>query len=386
MTGRIWLLIGMVFVLLIGGLWWIGTTRSAGSLNGNAKAPVSTLASPVESVVSAKGSIAPTQFARLAFSASGTVMQVQMKEGDKVKAGDIIAQLDTGDLRLHVQIAQDALDIAAAMLAQAKTPATTEEIAAAEAQLRNAQANYDKARNGASGPELQIALATLTKAQAAVAQAQTAYDRVGGASNPQSGMLPQALALHQATQDLQIAKANYELKVKADAAALAAAEAAQHTAQAILDQKKTGARPADLAVLEAHVKQAKTALTQAQAALAKASLTAPFDGQITQLNLRAGETVAAGAVVATLADVSRWRVETSDLDEWGAARVKLGQPAKVIVNAFANKTLTGKVTNIAAQSVTLATGDIAYVVTLLLDQNDPDVRWGMSVKVEFQKP
>jgi hypothetical protein len=44
------------------------------------------------------------------------------------------------------------------------------------------------------------------------------------------------------------------------------------------------------------------------------------------------------------------------------------------------------VTNIAAQSVTLATGDIAYVVTLLLDQNDPDVRWGMSVKVEFQKP
>ncbi|MEW5719437.1 MAG: hypothetical protein AB1817_12460, partial [Chloroflexota bacterium] len=80
-----------------------------------------------------------------------------------------------------------------------------------------------------------------------------------------------------------------------------------------------------------------------------------------------------------------WRVETIDLDEWSAARVKVGQTAKVTVNALANKVLLGKVTNIASQAVTLSTGEVSYVVTILLDPTDAELRWGMTVKVEFQK-
>ena len=73
------------------------------------------------------------------------------------------------------------------------------------------------------------------------------------------------------------------------------------------------------------------------------------------------------------------------LDEFGAARVKVGQPAKVRVNAFTDKTLTGKVSEIADQSVLLASGDVSYPVTIILDTQDPDLRWGMTVKVEFQE-
>ena len=77
------------------------------------------------------------------------------------------------------------------------------------------------------------------------------------------------------------------------------------------------------------------------------------------------------------------KVETTDLDEFGAAKVQIGQPAKVRVNAFTDKTLNGKVTEIADQSVLLASGDVSYPVTIILDSQDPDLRWGMTVKVEF---
>jgi multidrug efflux pump subunit AcrA (membrane-fusion protein) len=385
MTRRTWIIVGMILVFLVGGLWIVGSLRNGQSAATQTAGRMPTGAAAAEAAVAAKGSIAPLRYARLSFATSGTVAQVLVKEGDKVKAGDVLAQLDTGDLKLQLQAAQDALDVAELTLKQAKTPATPDEIAAAEANLRNARAQHDRAKGGATGAELAIALANLQKAEAAVQQAQAAYDRIGGASNPMIGMTPQALALQAATQDYQIAKANYDLKVKADAATLAAAEAAVFNAQAVLDLKKSGARQTDLAIGEARTRQAKTALEQAKAALAKATLTAPFDATVTSVAIRQGETINAGTTTITIADISQWRVETTDLDEWGAARVKIGQTAKVRVNAFASKVLTGKVVQIASQSTTLSTGDVAYVVTIALDQVDPDVRWGMTVKVEFQK-
>jgi multidrug resistance efflux pump len=156
-------------------------------------------------------------------------------------------------------------------------------------------------------------------------------------------------------------------------------------AKATLDLKQKGPRPEDIAVAQVRVQQAQTALEQAQAALAKAKLIAPFDATITDVTPRVGEMVQAGAPLVTLADLSQLRVETTDLDEFGTARVKVGQAARITVNAFSDKTLGGKVTDIAQQSVTLPTGDISYVVTLALDKQDPELRWGMTVKVEFQQ-
>jgi HlyD family secretion protein len=217
-----------------------------------------------------------------------------------------------------------------------------------------------------------------------VDQAQAAYDRAGGASNPFIAMTPAALQLQTATLDYQAAKANYDKAAKPDASALASAETALVQAKAALDLKKQGPRAEDIAIAQVRVEQAQTALEQAQAAIPKTRLFAPFDGTITDLPIRAGDVIQAGAPVLTLADLAQLRVETTDLDEWGAAKVKIGQAAKIVVNAFADKTLTGKVSNIALQSVTLPTGDVSYVVTLTLDQQDPELRWGMTVKVEFQ--
>ncbi len=398
--------------------------------------PAATPIPITEALVTAKGEVVPDQFVRVAFSIGGTVSQIPVKEGQQIKKGNTIALLDTSDLQLQLKTAEDALALAEATLAQTKTPATPEEIAAAQAaydsavaaferakkgptpeELAAAQAAYNsaltaynRAKNGPTAEELEILKGQLAKAQAAVNVAQAAYDRIGGASNPFSAQTPQALQLQQATQDYQIALANYNKAVNPDPTAIAqaqaqlaqaqatlqklkdapneedilAAQAQVDSAKAQLDLRKKGARAEDIAVAEKRVEQARTGVEQARAQLDKATLKAPMDGTITDISIREGELAQPGQPVITIADLSNLKVQTTDLDEFGAAKVSVGQTATIRVNAFTDKTLTGKVSEIADQSVLLASGDVSYPVTIVLDAQDPDLRWGMTVKVEFQ--
>lgn len=390
-----------------------------------------------EAAITAKGEVVPENFTNVAFTVGGTVAQIPVQEGTQVSKGNTLAILDTSDLQLQLKTAQDALALAEASLAQAKTPASDEEIAAlqaaydsavaglervskpatdsdlaaAQAAYNSALTAYNRARNGPTKEELEILTSQLAKAQAAVNVAQSGYDRIGGASNPFSAQTPQALQLQQATQDYQIALSNYNKAIQPDASVVAQAQAqlaqanaalqklrepataedmaqaqAQvDTAQAQLDLKKKGARPEDIRVAELRVTQAKTGLDQAQAQLDKATLIAPMDGTITKISVREGEQAAPGQPVFTIADLSNLKIETTDLDEFGAAKVAIGQPASIRVNAFTDKTLTGKVTEIADQSVLLSSGDVSYPVTIVLDSQDPALRWGMTVKVEFMQ-
>ena len=413
--------------------------------------PAATPVAISEAVITAKGEVVPETYSRVAFNVGGTVAQIPVKEGQQVKKGNTLAILDTSDLQLQIQTAQDALALAEASLVQAKTPASAEEIAAAEAAYNSALAGLERAKkeptaqeiaaaesaynsavsgynsalaslnrakNGPTKEELEILQSNLAKAKAAVDVAQAAYDRAGGASNPNIGQLPQALQLQQATQDYQIALSNYNKSVNPDATTVAQAQAAvaQASAQvaqakstlqnlqdqpneqdiaqaqaqvdstkAQLDLKKKGAREQDIRVAEIRVDQAKTGVEQAKAQLAKATLIAPMDGTITEINIREGEIAPAGQPLFTIADLSNLKIQTTDLDEFGAAKVQVNQPAKIRVNAFTDKTLTGKVTEIADQSVLLASGDVSYPVTIVLDSQDPALRWGMTVKVEFQQ-
>lgn len=449
-------------IVLLAFLFAIGVIASACG-GGATPTPAATPVAITAAVITAKGEVVPEDHTKVAFTIGGTVSQIPVKEGQQVKKGNTLALLDTSDLQLELKTAQDALTVAQASLTQAKTPASAEEIAAAEASVASAQGAvasaqagldrakkpptaqdiaaatsalasaqsayssavtaYNRAKNGPTADELQVLQSTLAKAKAALDVAQAAYDRIGGASNPFSAQTPQALQLQQATQDYQIAISNYNQSTKPDASTVAQASAAIAQAKAQVDQaqvtlqklkdspnqqdidqaqagldsanaqldsakaqldlKKKGARPEDIAVAQARVDQAQTGIDQAKAALAKATLVSPIDGTITDIALQEGELAAAGQPIFTIADLTNLKVETTDLDEFGAAKVKVGQAATIRVNAFTDKTLTGKVTEIADQSVLLASGDVSYPVTIVLDSQDPALRWGMTVKVEF---
>jgi hypothetical protein len=88
-----------------------------------------------------------------------------------------------------------------------------------------------------------------------------------------------------------------------------------------------------------------------------------------------------GAVAVTLADLPTLRIETTDLDEWGAAQVRVSSEATIIFNAFDDKTLTGRVEEIDLRGERLSAGDVVYRTVIELDEPDPDLRWGMTVRI-----
>jgi multidrug resistance efflux pump len=152
-------------------------------------------------------------------------------------------------------------------------------------------------------------------------------------------------------------------------------------AQAQLDLARSGPRPEDVAVAEAQVRQARTALARAQQALSRARLTAPFAGTVSAVYLQPGEWAAAGAPVVELLDTVRWWVETRNIGELDIGRVDVGQEAIVRVIAFRGEELRGRVVAVSPVAV-VQQGDTTYTVLIELEPSDLNLRPGMNVEVE----
>ena len=94
-----------------------------------------------------------------------------------------------------------------------------------------------------------------------------------------------------------------------------------------------------------------------------------------------GEYVETAQVVLELADLSNLQIKTTDLSELNIVAVEIGQPATVFVEALGEK-FPGTVTAISPISDTVG-GDVVFKVTIQLDEQPKDLRWGMSTDVEI---
>lgn len=121
-----------------------------------------------------------------------------------------------------------------------------------------------------------------------------------------------------------------------------------------------------------------------RAAFANAEVRAPFAGVITSMNLKVGEFAASGQPVVTVADLSNWIVKTTDLTELDVVNIKEGQPVTVTLDAIPNITLKGNVLSIS-QTYSLKQADTVYEVTILLTDQNPAMRWGMTAEVKFER-
>lgn len=147
--------------------------------------------------------------------------------------------------------------------------------------------------------------------------------------------------------------------------------------------KRVGSAEQNIESAEADLKRAQALLDSAKAALeAQSALVAPFDATVVTVDTVAGETVVPGRVVVTLGDLSRFRIETTDLSELSVTRVKIGQSVKVSIKAL-NEELDGRVVDIALVSSTLG-GDVVFTVTIELDKQPEGLRWGMSADVTIE--
>jgi len=120
----------------------------------------------------------------------------------------------------------------------------------------------------------------------------------------------------------------------------------------------------------------------AEAQLAQATLTAPFDATVASVDIVPSETATPGQVVITLGDLSKFQVETTDMSERDIARVQIGDAASVYIEAL-GQTFNGKVVDIARNSETVG-GDVVFKVTVELDEQPAGLRWGMSTEVRVQ--
>jgi multidrug resistance efflux pump len=388
-------LIGIVAVIALSAIGFAGYRQFLAPVDATPTPEPQTQAE--ESIVSAQGSLVPRHRADLAFRVGGRVAEVAVVEGQTVKQGDALIRLQDDEWAAALAQAEAALNLAEANLAQIEEGARPEQIAQAEASLRAAEAalsaavaERDRVTGGASDAQIAAAQANLAAAQVEQKVAQDAYDKINQAGL--TGTLEEQARFRLNAANQAVAAAQKALDealsgstqtARATQANVAAALAQRDLAQAQLDQLKNGATDAQLAAARASVAQAEAGVQAAQAALNEATLRAPFDGTIAQVTVDAGQVSAPGFVVVSIADLDRWQVQTDDLSEVDVINIRVGQPAKITVDAIPGATLDGAVASITPRAETQR-GDVTYTVKVDVSGDDPRAFWGMTAQVEIR--
>jgi HlyD family secretion protein len=287
--------IGLALVLLIaGGVY--AASRGGTKIDPSKLAKVEK-GDLAKSVV-ATGKVEPIIKVEVKSKASGIVKKLFIDAGDRVKKGQLLAQLDKDEIQAQVEQSRAALE-------------------AAEASLKGAEADYERAKVDAEGPDVPLL--------------KRAYERAVGMEK--AGVV--------STSALEDAQKNYEMALN-----------------------KQNVSKAQLLVLKAKVAQAQGQLGQDKANLAQleeqlsyTDIESPLDGVVLSRDVEMGDAVSSilvlgssATLVMTLGDTSEVYVK-GKVDESDIGKVYLGQPARIKVESFKDKTFNGKVTKISPMGV-----------------------------------
>jgi HlyD family secretion protein len=318
--------------------------------------------------VNATGSIEPESEVEMKFEIGGVVKEVLVKRGQYVAAGTVLARLVTGDLELEIRRAEIELAQAKAELDQLFEPELAEKIAAARARVESARLKLADLQDGPDPDEVTKAEAELRRKQVALKTAQWEYDQV--AYRGDVGAMPQADKLQEATLDYEAAQADYNLAVKeATPADLAEARSSLAEAQSSLAELLKEPSAAEITAKQAAVDKAQLTLEEKQRDLERAVLATPTDGVVVEVNIEPGERVLddAGDAALIIANTSAYLLKM-EVDEIDIGRIRQGQPATVSLDAFAEQSFAGVVTDIAPRPVEKTSDSIVtYEVTITLD-------------------
>lgn len=250
---------------------------------------------PIRSVVSTNGKIEPIRNFEAHTPIATTVKRLLVKEGDHVRKGQLLLQLDNEDIRSQA--------------------------ARAQAQVKAAQADQAAQKNGGTQEEVLTLDAQLVKAQSALDVAQRRLDSLRrlqqqGAASPGE--------VQQAEDSLRSAQADLTLLEKKKKDRYSAPEEAQ---------------------IQARANEAQAAYAAAEDALSKSSVRAPFDGIVYSLPVKQGAFVQAGDLLLQEADLDHVLVRAF-VDEPDIGRLQPGQKVEITWDALPGRTWTGTVSTI----------------------------------------
>ena len=275
---------------------------------------------------------------------AGQVVKVAVDAGNKVKAGDLLVKIDSSIPEAQRAQAMAGVEAAQSQLDLATTKPTATDLEAARAGVAAAEAAYNRALKGATDEDKRMAFAQFRQAEEAVKLYQAQYDKIAG--SPFAGMMLESLQLQQSTLAKEAAQAQYDKVLKgATQDQIAGAYAQLAGARAQLARLEEGAKPAQINAAKAGVKQAETALYLAQLQLDKTTIKSPADGVIYKLDATEGAMTGPGkAVVVIFSPEVKILIP---VQESRSKDVRVGQPAKIRVDAYPGRTFEGKVTSIA---------------------------------------
>jgi HlyD family secretion protein len=287
----------------------------------------------------------------VASKTSGRIREISVREGDEVKAGQVIALLDDEQVRAREEQAGSA-----ARAAEARVRWAEQQIAVLEAELEQSRLGTDQARLDAEG-QVRQAEAHVAATEAQLAQAESEYrkartDEERYTSLAESGDVPEQAGSH--------ARSNSE----AHAAAVRAARKQVEVARAALTSARAAlANPAirstegtrirqqivqaqaDISAAQAERERALAQLTEAQANRRDLQVVAPMDGTVSTRSAEPGEVVAPGSPVVTLVNLSTVYLR-GFVPEGEIGRVRAGQRAQVFLDSAPGQAIEAVVSRI----------------------------------------
>jgi HlyD family secretion protein len=306
------------------------------------------------SIVTASGEIKPKNYVNIGSNAvqPSRIMDILVKEGDRVRRGQLLAKLESVQPEADVQ-GQKA------------------SVSSAEADSSAAEANVN-----AADENIKTAQATIERSKADLDKARIFYERAEQLFNQQLI----------AKQDFDQRKAEYDsLKAGVREAEFRLSQAKAQRAQMVASLSSYQKR---IAVSSAGLRRANDVLDRTQSV-------SPLDGVVTNLPVRVGETVVPGiqnsaaSLIMTIADMSLITSEVK-VDETDIVNVQLGQIADITIDAIPNKTFKGHVIEIGNTAILRSTGLAAsqsaissqeakdFKVVIALDNPPDEIRPGLS--------
>jgi len=248
--------------------------------------------------VVATGKVTPITKVEVKSKASGIVKKLLVDSGDKVKKGQLLAQLDKEEIEAQVEQSRAAAE-------------------AAEANLMSSQADFERAKVDAEGPDVPLL--------------KRAYERAIGMAK--AGVV--------STSALEDAQKNYEMSLNK-----------QNVSKAQVTVLK-----AKIAQSQGQLAQDRANLKQLEEQLSYTDIESPIDGVVLSRDVEMGDAVSSilvlgssATLVMTLGDTSQVYVK-GKVDESDIGKVYLGQPARIKVESFKDKTFNGVVTKISPMGV-----------------------------------
>ena len=283
----------------------------------------------------------------------GRIKRIAVQEGDHVTAGQVLLELEPGDLEAQRAIAQAQLAQMQAALDKLEKGARPEEIAEAKARAAQATAAFAETRHGSRIEEVAADQARLAQAQATVDKAQLDAERthhllaVQAITQEEADAADTTLKSAKAERDalqqvLTQAQAGAREEDKAQAAARA--QEADAAAKLVI----AGARVEDLRAGEAQVVAAKARIDQLDVEIAELVIHAPNAARVEALDLRPGDILSPNAPAATLLEDGQLYVRIY-VPETEIGKIKVGDVVPISVDSFPGRTFKGKVEHLNEQ-------------------------------------